>query len=852
MKRRCVLLTVLLSSLFVVPFAGARALEDIRDLRRAFLAPPDDCRPMMRWWWFGPAVTKVGLEREMRLMKEGGIGGFEVEPVYPLAPDDDKAGFRNLPYLSSGFLEALGFAAGKARELGLRFDLTLGSGWPYGGPGVSISDAAPRLRWERVKVVPGARRVPVPDPGPGEQLLAAFDAGTGRELTDVTGGILRLPDGASPVEVWFFISGRTGQQVKRAAVGAEGYVVDHYSRPALERFLANVAEPLLRAAAPNPPYAIFCDSLEVYGSDWSGDFLEQFRSRRGYDLKPRLPALAANSAESAGLRHDWGKTLTELLEERFLAPLQQWAKAHGTLLRIQGYGVPPAALSSNAFADLAEGEGHQWKRLTASRWASSANHLYGRAVTSSETWTWLHSPAFRATPLDLKVEADRHFLQGVNQLIGHGWPYTPEGTPYPGGRFYAAGVFNDSNPWWIVMPDLSRYLQRLSFLLRQGKAVNDVALYLPNSDAWAHFALGRVNLLESLGERIGPAVVESLLSSGYGVDFVDDRALEQLGRIDRASLQLGGNRYRAIVLPGVETMPLATVRMLEELARAGGVVVATRRLPARVPGFSATLADTAELRETVRRLFEAPSHPGHFVAAESALGGALAPLLQPDVSFVPPVPGIGFVHRSLPTAEVYFLANTDNVRHRVEAAFRVEGLQPECWDPVTGGVLPIEVLKRSPGSVSVVLDLEPYGSRAIVFAPGQTPPAAALTRSSPAPIDLSRGWQVRFGDGAAVRMDRLRSWTEDEATRYFSGLAAYEKTFEVQEPYLSAEARPHLSLGAAIPLAEEPARGRRPAPAGAAAGAGPGSRGGGGQRETCGIGLVPALRRRSHGLAQAR
>ena len=71
-----------------------------------------------------------------------------------------------------------------------------------------------------------------------------------------------------------------------------------------------------------------------------------------------------------------------------------------------------------------KGEGSQWKTVRASRWASSANHLYGRPVTSSETWTWLHSPVFRATPLDMKAEADLHFLQGINQLIGHGWPYT--------------------------------------------------------------------------------------------------------------------------------------------------------------------------------------------------------------------------------------------------------------------------------------------------------------------------------------------------------------------------------------------------------------------------------------------
>jgi hypothetical protein len=64
--------------------------------------------------------------------------------------------------------------------------------------------------------------------------------------------------------------------------------------------------------------------------------------------------------------------------------------------------------------------------------ASTASHLYGRPVTSSETWTWLHSPVSRDTPLDIrphryfaervKAEADLHFLEGINQLIGHGWP----------------------------------------------------------------------------------------------------------------------------------------------------------------------------------------------------------------------------------------------------------------------------------------------------------------------------------------------------------------------------------------------------------------------------------------------
>src|ERR1700744_690494 len=73
---------------------------DLARLRQTFLNPPDDARIMMRWWWFGSAVTKPELERELKTMKEGGIGGIEIQPVYPLALDDTQKGIHNLPYLS--------------------------------------------------------------------------------------------------------------------------------------------------------------------------------------------------------------------------------------------------------------------------------------------------------------------------------------------------------------------------------------------------------------------------------------------------------------------------------------------------------------------------------------------------------------------------------------------------------------------------------------------------------------------------------------------------------------------------------------------------------------------------------
>ncbi len=789
---------------------SASAQEDVERLHAAFREPPPDSRPMMRWWWFGPAVTKEGIEHELRLMKEGGIGGFEVQPVYPLTVDDPARGIRNLPYLSDEFLEALRFTAEKAKELGLRFDLTLGSGWPFGGPQVPIDQAAAQLRIVKVKVTEGSRRVAVPDLSAGESLIAAFSSSDRKELTDVQGGVVRIPEGRpGPPEAWFFIAGRTGQMVKRAAVGAEGFVFDHYDRAALDNYLEKVGEPLLRAVGPNRPYAVFCDSLEVYANDWTGDLLPEFQKRRGYDLRPRLPALAdEDHPDSMGVRRDWALTLSELVEERFIVPLREWARAHGTLLRMQDYGTPPATLSSNALVDLGEGEGVQWRALSPARWASSASHLFARPVTHSEAWTWLHSPVFRATPLDLKAEADVHFLQGINQLVGHGWPYTPEGVEYPGWRFYAAGVYDDKNPWWPVMPDLARYLQRLSFLMRQGRPVNDVALYLPADDAWTELPPGNVDLGKMLGQRIGPDVVGRVLDAGYGFDFMDDQALRQTARVEKGALACGDMRYRIIVLPDVGRLRSESLAKLSAFARAGGVVVATKRTPLIRPGLRPTPDENRSFRELVVALFEGPAARAHFVEDEAKLGEKLRSLVPPDVALSPPAPSIGFVHRRAGEAEIYFLANTGNTGQRVDATFRVEGLAPEWWNPLTGTAEPAAVARRDRRGVTVALDLEPYGSRVLVFTRHRRPgPALGAPATKPV-VDLSAGWQVRFGDGAPVRMDALRSWTEDESTRYYSGLATYEKTFVLPGGVFGKGARVKLDFGETKPDTDSPEAGR--------------------------------------------
>src|ERR1700730_8852850 len=289
-----------LISLAIICSLGVQA-ADLSILRRAFEHPPDDARIMMRWWWFGAAVTRPELERELRAMKQGGIGGVEIQPVYPLALDDPENGFHNFRYLSDEFIDDLRFAAAKARELGLRFDLTLGSGWPFGGPHIPITQAAGKLRVVSVSALPDARSIPLPYVGAGEKLLAAFLTSSEARnsskpamlnLSEVRNGRLPLPSGrGESVAVLCFLASRTGMLVKRPAIGAEGFVLDHFDRAAIENHLKTVGDRLMQAFGDDPPYAVFSDSLEVYGSDWTGDLLQQFRQRRGYDVTPYFPAL---------------------------------------------------------------------------------------------------------------------------------------------------------------------------------------------------------------------------------------------------------------------------------------------------------------------------------------------------------------------------------------------------------------------------------------------------------------------------------------------------------------------------------------------------------------------------------
>jgi hypothetical protein len=799
----------LLSAVMGVAISSRAWAGDPAQLQAAFDTPPDNAKINVRWWWYGPAVTKPMLEQEMKTMKEGGIGGFEVQPTYPLSLDGELPGVHNIKWMSTEFLDMLNFTAAKAKELGMRFDLTLGSGWPYGGPMFSKSEGAGAILEQVAHPSQGTKSVKPPRAlSEGQSLIAAFaiPAGAGdnasklKELT-IANGAAEIPADMGQVDVHFYVSGRTGMQVKRPAYGADGPVIDHLSDTVVAKFIKEVAEPEIAACGPNPPHSIFCDSLEVAGESWTDNLLAEFQKRRGYDLKPLLPALFDNNFPKAmDIRHDWGKTLTETFDDNFNKQFTALAHAHDTLFREQAYGSPSAAQFVYTDVDLPEGEQFLWHQYANTRYAASATHLMGVPVASSETFTWLHQVVFRATPLDIKAEANLHFLQGINQIICHGWPSTAPGVSYPGWSFYAAAVFNQNNPWWIVMPDVTKYLQRVSSMLRQGQPANDVLVYLADSDAWANFTPRNISVTGLTAGYLGNSV-GAVLDAGYNLDFFDDGMLDRIGKVDGDGLAFGKLKYKVVVLAGVERIPLTTMRKLEEMAKAGGTVVAMYNLPSIAPGYQATDADTQEVKDIAKRLFTDPNAPGIFAKTDAELAPALAKRIAPDVKLSPRDTEVAAVHRHTDGGEVYFVANTSNQEKKVNATFRVEGMQAEQWDPMTGSVSELNVIDRPAGGATVALDLPPYGSTLVVWT-SRTLPTGPVTTASAAPLDLSTNWNVTFGkDGKPVAMEKLKSWTEDAATKNFSGVATYEKTVAISADMLKPGLQLWMTFGDGKPLA---------------------------------------------------
>jgi hypothetical protein len=212
----------------------------------------------------GAPHDEAEVTRQLTAFHNAGIGGVEVSPIY--GPRGAEA--RYVPFLSPRWVELFGHTLAEAGRLGLGVDLIAGTGWPFGGPWVADGDAA-RVCW-----------------------VESFAAGEGvqhRRKTEHPVETLAVSE-ADGRRYALFLT-RTGQQVKRAAPGGEGNVLDHFDPQAVRRYLDAFDRAFVTLPAGARPRCFFNDSWEVFGANTTPNILAEFEERRGYDLRAHLVAL---------------------------------------------------------------------------------------------------------------------------------------------------------------------------------------------------------------------------------------------------------------------------------------------------------------------------------------------------------------------------------------------------------------------------------------------------------------------------------------------------------------------------------------------------------------------------------
>jgi glycosyl hydrolase family 106( putative alpha-L-rhamnosidase) len=192
--------------------------------------------------------------------------------------------------------------------------------------------------------------------------------------------------------------------------------------------------------------------------------------------------------------------------------------------------------------------------------------------------------------------------------------------------------------------------------------------------------------------------------------------------------------------------------------------------------------------------------PALEVAAEADLASRLTAAVAPDVAFDPSAADVGFVHRRLPDADVYFVANTANVPRTVTARFRAQTRNAERWNAFTGQVERMDV-----GEAGIALALESYGTRVIVFRPDGGDAPLARKTSVVATEDLRSGWTVSYGGApSGTVVDLPHSWAEDPARSHYSGSVTYSRRVILPPGLRRPGERVFLDFGEAKAIEPEP------------------------------------------------
>ena len=703
-------------------------------------------KPWAYWWWMGSAVDKKGITQNLEDFAGAGFGGMHIIPIYGVKGEESHF----ISYLSPAWLEMLDYTVQEANRLGLGIDMTVGTGWPFGGAHVTEGDAAKAFSIKN----------PIK---------------TGDKYT-----LEIIP---------------TKQKVKRPAPGGEGWVLDHFNATAIDHYF----EPFKQAFS-SKNYGIrafYNDSYEVYGANWTPNFLQKFKILRGYDLSEHLDVLAKDTAITDREKRIWSdyhETLSDILLEDFTKKYVQFSHQFGKIARDEAHGSPANILDLYAASDIPESEffgskpydiplykqdeDYEIKRFGTPdglilKLASSAAHISGKKLVSSETATWLGNH-FKVSLKQVKPIIDESFVSGINHIFYHGVPYSPPSAPFPGWLFYASTNFNQQSHFWEHLPQLNGYIERCQNLLQNSQSDNDVLLYFPIYDLWhsvgknakihpidVHAILREGMFNSSLGK-----VANELQQNGYAFDFVSDRQLQNLAAVTASGArQEGVKKYKTIVVPLAHYMPLATLQALDKMKKVGRNVIFTNQLPQSVNGFFVYEKRQLAFDKIIKK-YKHTVNIGNIQAKRETF----------------PQAGLQFIRQKTDSSTLYFIINQSQKFTNKFIQLATSGEAVRLFDPLHQVESFINFKKIDKTHIEIPLEL-PSGESVFIEILNKKVKMPKPETQTLHTAKILRGvWQVDFLKGnpfipQSFTIDTLQSWTilGDTAAQYFSGKARYSK-----------------------------------------------------------------------------
>ncbi|TRW23865.1 glycoside hydrolase [Flavobacterium zepuense] len=810
----------------LLPIVFALGLTPVAQAQEQWPPVTQTAKPWTRWWWMGSAVDESGIKAQLQDLSNAGFGGTQVVPIYGAIGYEDKY----INYLTPQWMNVLDYTVATSAGLNMGVDISVGTGWPIGGPQVSTQDAATKMVVETYSLKAGEtlqEKIVMNDekqkgiPGVFLSAVTAYDEnGKATVITDkvLQDGTLQWSPKGGNWQLYALFVGKTGQKVKRAAAGGEGYTLDHFSDTALGNYFK-----AFDTAFGNSNHGVrsfFNDSYEVYGANWTPDFFTEFQKRKGYDLRLYIKDLVTKEGNEqiARVKSDYRETMSALMLENFTSKFTAWAHGKKSMNTNQAHGSPGNLLDLYALVDIPESETFGSTTfyipglrrastdvqsvepdIAVLKFASSAAHVTGKKLTSNETFTWL-TEHFKTSWGQCKPEVEQVFLSGINHVFYHGTTYTPANAAFPGWLFYASTNFVPQNSLWPHLKGLNEYITRCQSILQSGEPDNEVLAYWPIYDTWANpkgldMAFGIHQIDNWLCPTDFYTNTETLNSIGYSLDYSSDKMLTEAKVVDgQIKVTDKGAAYKVLVISKTKYMPVATLEHIIRLAKSGCTIV-MQQFPEDVPGFNNLESNRNKLKDLIASITvqqknngikEAVLGNGKIIITDTISQGlAYANINRETLTDR----GLKFIKRKIDNGTYYYIVNHTPNKIDGLVALNTSAKSVVLLDPQTGktGVGSFTAQKNN---ISVKLQLEP-GEAIFVKALNELGNAKDKWNyhdKDANPIVLNNAWKLHFNNGGPVvpsdkTMKTLQPWTDftdDVATQLFSGSATYTTIFKVE------------------------------------------------------------------------